>query len=302
MALVTIAIPAYSERFFPEALASALAQTHGAIEIVVCDDSPGSAIEAAVRAAADPRVRYFRNPRRLGFAGNFTRCWHEARGELFKWLNDDDRLLPGCVESLAWVLESNPSVMLATSRRTVIDDAGEPLPDIQATTPVALVSALIVGRELCDLVLVNSVNLIGEPTTALFRRSQLAIEGDSVFRWGGRDYHCLADLSAWLRLLRTGLAYYSAAPLSQFRMHEAQEQDRPGVKLECHIERWWILRQARAAGFLQSRAAWRSALAPLKARNDQWRAAQGLPSGTRAAVEALAKELEAEIAAASAGS
>lgn len=300
--LVTLAIPAYSERFFPEAFASALAQTHSPLEIVVCDDSPGSAIEAAVRAAADPRVRYLRNPRRLGFAANFTRCFREARGELLKLLNDDDRLLPGCVESLAWVLESNPAVTLATSRRSVIDGAGRLLPDIQATTPLSLVSSLLVGRELGDFLLVNSVNLVGEPTTAMFRRSQLPVEGDSIFRWGGRDYHCLADLSAWLRLLKSGLAYYSAVPLSQFRMHGDQEQDRPGVKLECLVERWWILRTARAEGFLRAHAAWRAALAPVAARARLWQAAEGLEPAVRATVDTLLAEVEAEIAAPPAGS
>lgn len=300
--LVTVAIPAYSERFFPEAFASALAQAYAPLEILVCDDSPGGAIEAAVRKAADPRVRYLRNAQRLGFAGNFTRCWREAKGELLKFLNDDDRLLPRCVESLAWVLESNPSVRLATSRRGVIDDAGRPRPDIQATMPVSLASALIVARELGDLVLVNAVNLIGEPSTAMFRRSQLPVEGDSIFRWGGRDYHCLADLALWLRLLQSGLAYYCAETLSQFRMHEGQEQNAPGVKLECLVERLWIARQARSAGFLRVGDAWLAALGPLKARAAMWQAVRGLDAATRSTVDGIAAEIDGEIAAATAGS
>jgi hypothetical protein len=300
--LVTVAIPAYSERFFPEAFASALAQTYAPLEILVCDDSPGRVIEGAVRKAADPRVRYLRNAQRLGFAGNFTKCWREAKGELLKFLNDDDRLLPRCVESLAWVLESNPSVMLATSRRGVIDDAGRTRPEIQATMPVSLASALIVARELGDLVLVNAVNLIGEPSTAMFRRSQLPVEGDSIFHWGGREYHCLADLCVWLRLLQSGLAYYCAETLSQFRMHEGQEQNAAGVKLECLVERLWIARQARSAGFLGVGSAWLAALGPIKGRAAMWQAVPGLDAATRRTVDGIAAEIDAEIAAATAGS
>src|SRR5204863_3383360 len=48
--LVSILIPAYSARFFAACLDSALAQTYANVEIVVCDDSPDSAIEAIVRA------------------------------------------------------------------------------------------------------------------------------------------------------------------------------------------------------------------------------------------------------------
>jgi glycosyltransferase involved in cell wall biosynthesis len=298
--LVSVAIPAYSERYFPEAFASALAQEYAPLEVVVCDDSAGGAIEAAVRAAGDSRVRYLRNPRRLGFAGNFTRCFRESRGDLVKFLNDDDRLLPGCVESLASVLDANPSVKLATSRRRVIGEDGGPLADIQATVPVALVSALVFGRELADLALVNGVNVIGEPTTAMFRKSQLAVEGDSIFRWGGRDYHCLADLGLWLRLLGSGLAYYCATVLSEFRMHPGQEQERPGARFECMVERLWIAQEARRAGFLASAGAWRAALDAVKARADLWRAAIGLDRATREAVDAFVAQLDAEIAAAGA--
>jgi len=295
---VTIAIPAYSERFFPEALASALAQDYAPLEVLVCDDSAGDAIEAAVLAAADRRVRYVRNPRNLGFAANFTRCFEEARGELLKFLNDDDRLLPDCVEALASVLDANPAVRLATSRRRVIGESGEPLPDIQATSPVALVSALVFGRELADLALSNGVNVIGEPTTAMFRKSQLEVEGGSIFRWGSRDYHCLADMSLWLRLLKTGLAYYCSTVLSEFRMHPGQEQERPHARFECMVERLCIAREARRSGFLASSGAWRAALAAVKARANLWQAAIGLDRGTSEAVAAFVAELDAEIAAA----
>jgi glycosyltransferase involved in cell wall biosynthesis len=294
-ALVTIAIPAYHVRFFGAALASALAQRHAPLEILVGDDSRDDAIERIVRDAGDARVRYVRNPRRLGFAGNFTACLRAARGDLVKFLNDDDRLLPGCVESLAAVLEANPAVMLATSRRRVIDAAGEPLSDIQATQPLSIISAMFIGRELGDVALVNSVNVIGEPTTAMFRRPQLPIEGESMFRWGGRDYHCLADLSVWLRVLRTGLAYYAAEPLSEFRMHPGQEQDSGAAPFECLVERLWIAREARRAGYLAAAPNWRAALAAVKARADLWQTAE-LSTTARAAVDGFVRELDAELA------
>jgi glycosyltransferase involved in cell wall biosynthesis len=294
-ALVTVAIPAYHERYFGEAFASALAQRHAPLEILVSDDSPGEGIGRMVREAADPRVRYVRNAQALGFAGNFTACLRGARGDLVKFLNDDDRLLPHCVESLAAVLEANPAVRLATSRRRVIGAAGETLPDIQATQALAIISAMFIGRELGDVVLVNSANFVGEPTTAMFRRSDLVLEGDSIFRWGSHDYHCLADLSVWLRLLRTGLAYYAAEPLSEFRRHPGQEQERPGGAFECLVERLWLAREARRAGFLASALAWRAALAAVKARAELWQAAE-LPARVRTAVESFVRELDAEIA------
>lgn len=295
--LVSILIPAYNERFFPQALESALSQTYPNIEVVVCDDSPGRAIAQAVERAASARVRYVRNPTRLGFSANFTQCFSLARGELIKFLNDDDRLRPRCVETLARVLAGNPGVMLATSRRCVIDAQGRECADIPPTEPLSHVSALVLGRELGDFVLVNSLNLIGEPSTAMFRRAQLAVEDEGVFRWGGRDYHCLADLSLWLRLLAKGLAYYDAGVLSEFRVHDGQEQQQGNMRITCLLERLWIARQARLAGFLSTAQLWDSVMKSLQARAALSRHAPGLDDGTVAVLDGFLKEVDAELGA-----
>ncbi|HZZ94004.1 MAG TPA: glycosyltransferase family 2 protein [Usitatibacter sp.] len=291
--LVSVVIPAYNERFFGEAFASALAQSWPALEVVVCDDSPGGDIESIVRAAADPRARHVRNPQRLGFARNFSRCLELAQGEYVKFLNDDDRLRPRCVETLVNVMRANPGVRLAASRRIVIDAQGRPAPDILATTPVSHVSALMLGRELGDFMLVNGTNFLGEPSTALFRRADLAIEDGLVFRWGGRDYHCLADMSLWLRLLAKGLAYYEAGVLSEFRMHPGQEQQ--GMDFECAAERLWIARQARTAGFLVTPMLWRTALAAVIARAEALRDATVYAPEMRERALALIDEARAEL-------
>jgi glycosyltransferase involved in cell wall biosynthesis len=295
-ALVSILIPAYNERFFGEALGSALAQTYAPLEIIVCDDSSGDGIERAVRAAGCPHMRYVRNPQRRGFAGNFTHCFSLAGGKYIKFLNDDDRLRPGCVASLAGVLEAQPAATLATSRRIVIDAAGVPQPDVFSTTPVSHVSALFLGRELGDYVLANSTNFIGEPTTALFRREALQLEDGLLFRWGGRDYHCLADLSLWLRLLRRGLAYYDAATLSEYRMHGGQEQVHGDTPLACLLERLEISREARRHGFLASPPLWRITLETVRARARVWETVQGLDAATRATLAAFVADVEAELA------
>ena len=308
--LVSILIPAYHPRFFPEALASALAQDYPELEVVVCDDSPDGAIEATVAAAGDARVRYVRNPRRLGFEGNFTECLRQSRGELMKFLNDDDRLRPQCVSALAAGLALDPRVTLATSRRAVIDEAGQPGPPILATTPVSHVSCLVPGGEMGDFCLINATNFIGEPSTAMFRRVDVAPEDDGLFTWGGRHYHCLADLSLGLRLLARGYAFYQARALSEFRLHPGQEQRGLEMDVECIGERLEIVRQARSAGFLRTPALYRAALersdalaghwlrhpamtAPLA---QLWLAERAIQPQYRAELERLAAALAKEIA------
>ena len=292
--LVSILIPAYHERFFAEALASACAQDYPALEIVVRDDSMGESIERVVRQAADARVRYVRNDRRLGFHGNFTACFGDARGEYVKFLNDDDRLHPRCVAVLAGVLRVNPSVALATSRRAVIDAAGRHLPDREATMPLSLVSALVPGAELANFVLMNMRNLIGEPSTVLFRRADVVAEAGSLFRWGGEDYHCLADLGLWLRLLARGAAFYCAEALSEFRVHDAQEQGTEAGSLSCLLERRRLARRAREAGFLAGPGQYAAALQAARAfaaATDFTRTSPEVAAQVRAELAAIDEEI-----------
>ena len=293
-ALASVLIPAYNERHFAAAFESARKQTYASLEIVVCDDSPGTAIEETVRRAADARVRYERNPARLGFGGNFSRCFELARGDYVKFLNDDDLLRPACVETLASALGANPATKLATSRRLMIDAADVVQPDVQATSPLCPVSALLSGRELGDFVLSHMVNFIGEPTTVLFRRADLAPEDGRVFRWGGRDYHCLADLGLWLRLLAQGQAYYHAQPLSAVRRHAGQEQDKPEVRVGCLTERVWIVGAARSAGFLATPALVRQALDSVRSQVDHFERGETHDEATRSTIATLRAELERE--------
>ncbi|MGZ5074572.1 MAG: glycosyltransferase family 2 protein [Usitatibacter sp.] len=286
---VSILIPAYRARFFAEAFASARAQAHASFEIVVCDDSEEGAIEECVRAADDPRVRYSRNPARLGFEGNFTHCLEEARGALVKFLNDDDRLRPDCVARLAASFKDHPRVRLATSRRHVIDDAGTVRPDIPATSPLAFVSSVMDGVELGDVVLMNGLNLIGEPSTVMFRRADIEREAGGLFTWNGVSYHCLADLCLWLRLLAKGEAFYCAWPLSEYRMHAGQEQREAGI--ECITERYDLCVQARASGFLREASQYRAALARVDALAVAWSRRPGTPASQRESLAALSRSI-----------
>ena len=289
---VSILIPAYNERFFPAALGSALAQSFADLEIVVCDDSSGDAIEAAVRAAGDARVRYVRNPSRLGFGGNFTECLRQARGELIKFLNDDDLLAPQCVAGLAAAFDFDPRVTLATSRRRPIDERGVIVQGHLASAPLAHVSCLIPGIELGNFVLINSLNLIGEPTTAMFRKRDVDWVAGGIFSWGGHEYHCLADLSLWIRLLARGHCFYQAVVLSDYRVHAGQQQASEVMDVACIAERFYLAQTARESGFLRTAEHFRAALnMPLRMAQQSLRERTDLSAGSRRELEALVESI-----------
>jgi len=123
---VTVGVTAYSPQrahYLVEAVASACAQTHDDIEIVICDDG-GSAEVARVAAAAcerDRRVRFVQGAARRGIAGNWNRLMEEASGDRVMIIGDDDRLLPDAVATM--LRAGDADVVFAN--HFVIDGDGE---------------------------------------------------------------------------------------------------------------------------------------------------------------------------------
>jgi glycosyltransferase involved in cell wall biosynthesis len=99
-------------KYVEEAVDSALAQTHSNLELVVVDDASDDGTPEILAAYSDPRVRLFKNPRRLGQADNRNRAVDLSRGELIKFLDDDDVLDPTCVSRLpgsSWNFDGDPT-------------------------------------------------------------------------------------------------------------------------------------------------------------------------------------------------
>ena len=90
--LASIVIPCYNQaHFLPEAIESALSQTHRPIEVIVVDDgSPDNAAEVVARY---PHVRYVRQENR-GLGGARNTGFRVSKGEYILFLDADDRFTP----------------------------------------------------------------------------------------------------------------------------------------------------------------------------------------------------------------
>jgi glycosyltransferase involved in cell wall biosynthesis len=99
-------------------LKALLAQTLDDIEVVVSDNASTDATERICReiAAADPRVRYIRQERDIGMAGNFRFVAEAARAAYFVWRAHDDLSLPDYAEKLSRLLDAHPEAALAVGR------------------------------------------------------------------------------------------------------------------------------------------------------------------------------------------
>lgn len=228
--LVSVLIPAYKPRFFAACLDSAIAQTYANVEIVICDDSAGTEIETLVRSRIDTRVlRYERNETRLRPRANFIRCLERSHGEFVKFLCDDDLLAPTCVASLVDAFRLAPDISLATSRRQRIDENGRALVDQPATLPVVSQSSVIAGYTLANAMIMVGLNTIGEPSTVLFRKSDLVDHAPDYFGFDGAAGHGIIDMVTWAALLLKGDAVYLADRCSSFRIHPGQRQHDPAT-------------------------------------------------------------------------
>lgn len=121
MPKISIVIPTYNQaEFLGDAIASALAQTYPALEVIVGDDaSIDSTPMVAARFIADPRFRYLRRTKNLGRVGNYRDLlYRQASGDYVVNLDGDDFYTdPGFIEAAVAGL-SDPDVLIVTARTT----------------------------------------------------------------------------------------------------------------------------------------------------------------------------------------
>lgn len=145
--LVTIAIPTLERlHYLREAVASARAQKHARVEVLVGDDGRDESLRAwcLAQAAEDERVRYMRHEGRLGLAGNWNALADEARGHYLVIIGDDDRLLPDFVSTL--LKAATPDTSVIFSNHYLIDEGGRRLEaESQACTRAYARDALPAG-------------------------------------------------------------------------------------------------------------------------------------------------------------
>ena len=124
---VSMAVPVYNgERYLGEALDSLLAQTYHDFELIICDNAStdGTGEIARSYASMDERVRYVRNERNLGLAGNVKRAFQLSSGEYFRWHAADDVCAPQFLARCVAVLDRHPAVVLAYPKTKLIDADG----------------------------------------------------------------------------------------------------------------------------------------------------------------------------------
>jgi len=126
--LVSVIVPAYnSGQFLPEAVASALGQTHKHLEVIIVDDGSTDDTPAVIRKlAAHPKVRAVGQDN-AGPAAARNRGIEEARGEYVAFLDSDDLWLPEKTEKQLDLFRRNEALGLVycLRRGRILDEQGQ---------------------------------------------------------------------------------------------------------------------------------------------------------------------------------
>lgn len=112
--IVSVIIPAYqSAQTLPRAIASALAQDYGDLNIVVVDDGSTDNTEEVISdlATNDKRITYLRQPNK-GPASARNAGVRVAEGELIAFLDADDEWLPNKLKKQVDILRANVEIDL----------------------------------------------------------------------------------------------------------------------------------------------------------------------------------------------
>ncbi|MBF0626191.1 MAG: glycosyltransferase family 2 protein [Magnetococcales bacterium] len=187
------------------AIESVLASSFANLELIVVDDASADDTFDIARfhAAADDRVRVFKNDRNLGDYVNRNRAAALARGRYLKYLDSDDHLYPYALEYLVALMDAHPSAGYALSQKELLD---RPHP-------------LVLSPRAAYLINFFHANLFGRAPNSAFIRTEAFRQ---VGGFSGKRH--VGDHELWLTLSRHYPLLTTPPALAWDRTHAGQEK------------------------------------------------------------------------------
>jgi glycosyltransferase involved in cell wall biosynthesis len=245
--LVSICVPTYNgEKWLRECLNSALEQTYDHLEVLVLDDVSADSTVSIARSFQDERIRVAVNPQNRGLVGNWNESIRQAKGDLIKFLFQDDTLYPACVEKLVGMFEAYPQLGLVFARRDIVVEADAPAELAQRLLSnygelhlkFAALREVTPGRELFAEHFDKRLYLtcIAEPPSTLIRKT--------VFQKLGLfnpRLHQICDIEMWLRIMFFFDIGFVDEKLSSYRFHDQAATASNNATGKNKSDRFWLL-------------------------------------------------------------
>jgi len=209
---VSIIIPAYNQAaFLPEAIDSALGQTHAAVEVIVVDDgSPDDTASVCRRYGS--RIHYI-HKENAGLSAARNTGILAAAGDFVIFLDSDDFLPLETVQKHLQTIEARPDIDVAYATYLYVDMSGSPtLTGFDPFVEDDAFHQLLLGN-------------LFPSHAAMTRRSSLANSG--LF---DVDLKSVEDWDLWLRLAARGSKFVRTAdiavPYRQYPDSMSKDYDR----------------------------------------------------------------------------
>jgi glycosyltransferase involved in cell wall biosynthesis len=228
--LVSICIPTFNgAEFMSEALDSCRNQDYPNLELVISDDASTDSTMHIVRQQTKnfpfPVTVFDHLP--SGIGANWNYCIEHAKGKYVKFLFQDDQLEPTCISELVTLIQSQPNVALAGSKRNILANRElsenenwlKSYGDLQKNLVLNEQGVYMLSKKDFNYLFFyhGPLNKIGEPSTVLLNKECLLASG--FFR---EDLNQVLDLEYWWRLMEKYTLLISPKHLSSFRLHVNQ--------------------------------------------------------------------------------
>lgn len=122
---LTVVIPTWNRAsMMTNALDSVLEQSFADFVVLISDNASTDDTTDVVAGYTDPRIRYVRRERNLGWLGNFNAALAEVTTPFVTILNDDDLMRPGALERAMTLLSNDDTIAFTHAAIDVVDQAG----------------------------------------------------------------------------------------------------------------------------------------------------------------------------------
>jgi glycosyltransferase involved in cell wall biosynthesis len=196
--LVSVVTPVYNgERYLRECIESVLAQTYPSWEYIIVNNASTDSTLAIAKEYSrhEPRIRIHSNDSLLDIISNHNKAFSliSQASSYCKVVSADDWLFPGCIAQMVALAESRPTVGIVGSYQLT----GGAERWYLRTYGLPYHSTVIPGREIGRKQLLGKLNVLGNPTSNLYR-SDLVRSTDSFYPNSSAE----ADVSACFKYLR----------------------------------------------------------------------------------------------------
>jgi glycosyltransferase involved in cell wall biosynthesis len=201
---VSLIVPIYNgEKYIEETLRSVIDQTYKNIEVLCIIDGTKDRSKQLIEALADPRITVMEQENH-GATWTRNMAIKLVTGKYVWFLDQDDNLMPGCIEAAVAEIERTGNIGVAVNGHLIDSNSHIIRKMYRVNKPILSLKKLAKGNQ-------------------LFTTSQVLLRREAILRNGGFDMDAgiADDWDMWLRIVREGKIDFLDQHLMQYRIHES---------------------------------------------------------------------------------